>query len=203
MDKLRGLNTRQSFVKRVFDLFFSFIGLVFLAIPILFLIVVASFSTNTFGLFSQWRVGQNGELFKMYKIRTMKGNLLDDNYITTKNDIRITAFGKFLRLFKLDELPQLFNVLMGNMSFVGPRPDVKGYADKLVGEERIILSVKPGITGPATLKFKHEEIILENQIDPKSYNDEIIWPEKVKINIQYIVNWSLLYDIKYILKTIF
>ncbi len=203
MDKLRGLNTRQSFVKRVFDLFFSFIGLVFLAIPILFLIVVASFSTNTFGLFSQWRVGQNGELFKMYKIKTMKGNLLDDNYITTKNDVRITVFGKFLRLFKLDELPQLYNVLIGNMSFVGPRPDVKGYADKLVGEERIILSVKPGITSPATLKFKHEEIILENQIDPKSYNDEIIWPEKVKINIQYIVNWSLLYDIKYILKTIF
>lgn len=139
----------------------------------------------------------------MYKIRTMKGGLLDDNYITTKNDKRITEFGKFLRLFKLDELPQLFNVLIGNMSFVGPRPDVEGYADKLEGDNRIILSVKPGITGPATLKFKHEELILENQNNPKKYNDEIIWPEKVKINIQYIVNWSLLYDIKYIIKTIF
>ena len=202
MDKLRSLNTRQSFVKRVFDLFFSFFGLFFLLIPMIFLIVIASFSTNTSGLFSQWRVGQNGKLFKMYKIRTMRAGS-DDNFITLKNDKRITPFGKFLRLFKLDELPQLFNVLIGNMSFVGPRPDVSGYADKLIGKERIILTVKPGITGPATIKFKHEEIILEDQKNPKKYNDEIIWPEKVKINIQYIENWSFIYDIEYIFKTIF
>lgn len=203
MDKLRGLNTRQSFVKRVFDLFFSFFGLFFLLFPILILIVFASFSTKTIGLFSQWRVGQDGELFRMYKIRTMKGDLKGDNFITLINDERITSFGKFLRLFKLDELPQLFNVLIGNMSFVGPRPDVRGYADNLKGDDRIVLSVKPGITGPATLKFKHEEIILEDQKNPKKYNDEIVWPEKVKINIQYIKNWSLIRDIEYIIKTIF
>lgn len=139
----------------------------------------------------------------MYKIRTMKGDLKDDNFITLINDERITSFGKFLRLFKLDELPQLFNVLIGNMSFVGPRPDVRGYADNLKGDDRIVLSVKPGITGPATLKFKHEEIILEDQKNPKKYNDEIVWPEKVKINIQYIKNWSLIRDIEYIIKTIF
>ncbi len=203
MDKLRGLNTRQSFVKRIFDLFFSFFGLFFLSIPMLFLIIVASFSTHTFGLFSQWRIGYHGKLFKMYKIRTMKIGLNPDDFITLKNDERITAFGKFLRLLKLDELPQLFNVLIGNMSFVGPRPDVAGYADKLKGIDRIILTVKPGITGPATLKFKNEETILENQKDPKKFNDKIIWPEKVKINIQYIENWSFKYDIKYIFKTVF
>ncbi|MEN8124652.1 MAG: sugar transferase [Bacteroidota bacterium] len=203
MEKLRGLNTRQSFVKRVFDLFFSFFGLFFLVIPMLFLIVIASFSTNTFGLFFQWRIGQKGKSFKMYKIRTMRGGSDDDDFITIKNDKRITSFGKFLRLFKLDELPQLFNVLIGNMSFVGPRPDVTGYADKLKGEDRIILTVKPGITGPATIKYKHEEVLLEDQKNPKKYNDEIIWPEKVNINKQYIINWSFILDIKYIYKTIF
>lgn len=125
------------------------------------------------------------------------------NYITMPNDIRITSFGRFLRKFKLDEIPQIFNVLFGTMSFVGPRPDVKGYADLLRGEDRIILSVKPGITGPATLKFKDEESLLEKQENPKKYNDEVIWKEKIKINKKYIENWTFIGDVKYILKTIF
>ncbi len=125
------------------------------------------------------------------------------NYITMKNDSRITSFGRFLRKFKLDEIPQIFNVLFGTMSFVGPRPDVKGYADLLQGKDRIILSVKPGITGPATLKFKEEESLLEKQENPKKYNDEVIWIEKIEINKKYIENWTFIGDVKYILKTIF
>lgn len=198
----RGLNTRQRFVKRVFDLFFSFFGLLFFLVPILILIIAASISTGKFGLFKQIRVGENGKLFKIFKIRTMNVNIPKEDFITLKNDDRITPFGKLLRLFKFDELPQLFNVFIGDMSLVGPRPDVQGYADKLVSDDRIILSVKPGITGPATLKFKNEEDVLSKQNNPKIYNDKVIWPEKVLINKQYIKDWSLFNDIKCIVKTI-
>ena len=197
------LNDNQRIIKRAFDLFFSLIGLVIFSIPVLFLIILATFSTGKSGLFVQERIGKDAGIFKMYKIRTMKRGKESDLSITIGGDNRITAFGRFLRKFKLDELPQLFNVLIGNMSFVGPRPDVKGYADQLQGKDRIILSVKPGITGPATLRFKNEEEILAKQKDPKRYNDEVIWPEKVRINTQYIENWTLWKDIKYIFKTIF
>jgi len=202
LDKLGGLNTRQRIVKRVFDLFFSFVVLVIFIIPILFLMILATCSTKKFGLFSQNRVGENGKLFKIFKIRTMKVHIPKEDFITLKNDDRITSFGKFLRLFKLDELPQMVNVLIGDMSLVGPRPDVPGYADKLIGDDRIILSVKPGITSPATLKFKNEENLLSKQKNPKKYNDEVVWPEKIKINKQYILEWSLINDIKCIVKTI-
>ena len=127
----------------------------------------------------------------------------DENFITVRDDPRLTAFGKYLRKYHLDELPQLFNVLIGDMSFVGPRPDVAGYADLLQGDDRIILSVRPGITGPATLKFKNEDALLSQQPDPKAYNDKVIWKEKVRINKEYIMNWTLLGDINYIFKTIF
>ncbi len=199
---MRGLNKNQKLIKRLFDLFFSFIGIVVFSIPILVLILLATISTRKFGLYTQLRVGKNAKMFTMYKIRTMHGS---DNelFITLIDDKRITIFGKFLRKFKLDELPQLFNVLKGDMSFVGPRPDIKGYADELKGEERIILSVKPGITGPATLRYKDEELLLSKQSDPLKYNDEVIWREKIKINIKYIENWTLIDDLKFILKTIF
>ena len=202
MDKQRGLNKRQQFVKRVFDLFFSFFGLIIFLLPILILMIFASFSTQKFGLFSQKRVGRNGKLFKIFKIRTMKVKIPKEDFITLKNDDRITPFGKFLRAYKLDELPQLYNVLVGDMSLVGPRPDVSGYADYLEGEDRIILSIKPGITGPATIKFKNEEDLLSDQKNPKKYNDDVIWPEKIKINKQYIQEWSLFNDIKCIVNTI-
>jgi lipopolysaccharide/colanic/teichoic acid biosynthesis glycosyltransferase len=149
----------------------------------------------------QERVGENGKLFTIIKIKTMypekKGST-----ITTANDKRITKSGRFFRKYKIDELPQLINVLKGDMSFVGPRPDVPGYADKLEGEDRIILSVKPGITGPASLKYKNEEEILASVKNPKEYNDKVIWPDKVRINKKYIKNWSLKKDIEYIIKTI-
>ena len=197
-----GLDNNQKFLKRLFDLFFSFIGLCILMIPMLVLIVVATISTGKFGLYSQNRVGLHGQLFVMYKIRSMKEG--DDSIgITLKNDPRITRFGRFLRNFKLDETPQLWNVIIGDMSLVGPRPDIEGYADQLLGEDRIILSIRPGITGPATLKYKNEEALLASQADPIHYNDHVIWKDKIEINKQYIGNWSLKGDILYILRTFF
>lgn len=127
----------------------------------------------------------------------------DPSQITLKNDPRITVFGKILRRYKLDELPQLINVILGDMSLVGPRPDIPGYADKLKGADRLILKVRPGITGPATLKYKNEEELLSQQSDPKRYNDEVIWKDKVQINKEYIENWSLKEDLRIILKTFF
>lgn len=123
--------------------------------------------------------------------------------ITVKDDRRITAIGKFLRRWKLDELPTLWNVLKGDMSFVGPRPDVPGYADKLEFNDRRILNLRPGITGPATLKYSNEEQFLAEVDNPKKYNDEVIFPDKVKINLEYMDNLNLWMDIKIIFKTIF
>ena len=138
----------------------------------------------------------------MYKIRSMSVN--DEiATITLKNDARITRFGHFLRRYNLDELPQLFNVFIGNMSLVGPRPDVPGYADSLQGDDRIILEVRPGITGPATLKYKNEESLLMEQKNPRQYNDEVIWKDKVDINKKYIENWSLIGDTRILIKTFF
>lgn len=155
------------------------------------------------GVIVQERIGFNGLPFKIYKIRTMK-SLDEENEtkITTRKDKRITKTGRLIRRLKLDELPQVINVIIGNMSFVGPRPDVDGYANKLEGKDRIILAIKPGITGSASIHFKNEEDLLENQKDPKNYNDTVIWPRKVEINKAYIENYSLLNDIKYIFKTI-
>ncbi len=194
------LNKKQQFVKRLFDIVFSFAGIIICFLPILILILIVTISTNEFGLFSQQRVGQHAKLFTMYKIRTMKSHS-KGNFVTDSS--RVTPVGKFLRAYKLDELPQLFNVLMGTMSFVGPRPDIVGYADELKNDDRIILSVKPGITGPATLRYRGEEEILAEQINPKEYNDTVIWKEKVRLNKVYIEDWSFLGDLKSIFKTIF
>ena len=156
-------------------------------------------------LYSQKRVGKQGELFTLYKFRTMIHNAdtMSGGSITVENDDRITVIGKLLRRWKLDELPTLWNVLKGDMSFVGPRPDIPGYADKLVGESRRILEMRPGITGPATLKYSNEEQLLAGIDNPKKYNDEVIFPDKVQINLEYMDNWSLWMDIKIIFKTIF
>ena len=172
-----------------------------LTIPIFILSLFASFSTKKSGIFTQIRIGQQAKPFTIYKIRSMK--VETEDYITTKNDKRITKFGTFLRKYHLDELPQIYNVFMGTMSFVGPRPDVKGYADELKGDDRIILTVKPGITGIATLQFRNEEALLAIQKKPKQYNDEVLWQQKIELNKTYIKNWSLIGDIKYILKTLF
>lgn len=110
--------------------------------------------------------------------------------------------GRLFRRLKIDELPQLWNVLVGDMSFVGPRPDVPGFADRLEGRERLLLSIRPGITGPATIKYRNEEEILERQSDPETYNREVIWPDKVRINLEYIANWRMADDLKYIWQTV-
>jgi len=189
-------------LKRVFDIIFSFLGILLTAPIILLAWIIASIETKSNGMFIQKRVGKDAKLFNVYKIKTMKQLQGIDTTITSADDIRITKSGKFFRDTKIDELPQLFNVLIGDMSFVGPRPDVEGYADKLEGDDKIILSIRPGITGPASLKYKNEEEILSKQDDPEWYNDNIIWPDKVKINKEYIKNWSLKKDIEYIIKTV-
>ena len=192
----------NNIVKRSFDITVSFLGLLFSCWLILIAWIVATFETKSNGFFIQKRVGKDGKIFNVIKIKTMKKVEGVDTTITSSNDVRITKSGKFFRDTKIDELPQLINVLIGDMSFVGPRPDVPGYADKLEGEDRIVLSIRPGITGPASLKYKNEEEILASQNDPKWYNDKIIWPDKVRINKEYIKNWSLKTDIEYIIKTV-
>lgn len=190
------------YIKRFFDLIFSFLGLLLLGWIILIAYILASVDTSTNGFFLQDRVGKGGRLFKVIKIRTMRPNAEISTTVTTATDVRISSLGRIFRKFKIDELPQLINVFLGHMSFVGPRPDVPGFADCLEGEERLLLSVRPGITGPASLKYRDEELLLATQNDPDRYNKEVIWPDKVRINLDYIRTWSLTKDIKYIWKTI-
>ncbi|WP_460219718.1 sugar transferase [Psychroserpens sp. MEBiC05023] len=192
------IKRRQLLVKRIFDFSLSAVLFPLFLLPLIFLVVISTLDTKKYGIFSQLRVGQHGKLFKIYKLRTLKEEVHDLGHL----DRSATRFGKFLRHAKIDELPQLFNVLIGDMSFVGPRPDVQGFADQLIGEDRIILEVKPGITGPATLKYKDEETILSQQLDPETYNRTIIWVDKVEINKKYVQNWSFYLDLSFILKSI-
>jgi len=189
--------------KRQFDLFMSIIG-IFLFVPLFIVIYITSKITMPQGpvIFKQHRIGRHGKLFTLYKFRTMVMEHHGGS-VSVKGENRITSFGRVLRNSKLDELPELWNVLIGDMSFVGPRPDVPGYADKLIGKERDILNLRPGITGPATLKYANEEELLANQNDPKKYNDEIIFPDKVRINLNYLEKQSFIFDLKIIANTIF
>ena len=196
------LSTSQKLQKRVFDVFFSSLVLLVTWWLILVAWLVASFDTRSNGFFIQKRVGCNGKIFGVVKIKTMSLVAGIDTTVTCRGDPRITPLGAFFRRTKIDELPQLWNVFIGEMSFVGPRPDVPGFADTLQGEARAILSLRPGITGPATLKYRNEEEILSQQDDPESYNQNVIWPDKVTINLDYIRNWSLRSDIRYILETV-
>jgi len=190
-------------LKLIFDKIAAFLGLLvlwplFIIVAILILIKMPKDSI----LFIQKRVGKNGKLFSMYKFKSMQVNHSGSS-ITIKGEKRITEFGAFLRKYKIDELPALWNVLKGDMSLVGPRPDVPGYADKLKGKDRLVLKLRPGITGPASLKYSNEEELLANVKDPQKYNDEVIFPDKVRINLEYLNNWSFWMDIKTIFKTIF
>ena len=196
-----GLSPIQSAVKRTFDLIGAVIGLALTWWLIALAWVAATIDTREDGFFRQRRVGLHGRSFDVIKIRTMRNVPGVDTTVTTLSDPRITRLGGLLRRTKIDELPQLFNVLVGTMSFVGPRPDVPGFADKLVGDDRVLLTVRPGITGPATLKYRDEEAILARQDDPESYNENVIFPDKVRINREYIENWRLSQDLRYILWT--
>jgi len=190
-------------VKRLIDFIMSFTALILLSPFLLFISILVKISSDGSILFVQERVGKNGILFKMIKFRTMYEDHNNNNTISVKGDSRITKLGYFLRKYKIDELPELINVLFGDMSFVGPRPDVKGYADKLKGDHRKILKLRPGITGPASIKFINEELLLSQQKNPKFYNDNVIYPEKVRINLDYFYNNSIWIDFKIIFATIF
>jgi len=196
------MNSLGRVTKRIFDIFLSLIGILLSFWIIALALIIASIETKSFGLFVQKRVGKDAKLFNVFKIKTMREVEGVEGTITTSNDMRITKSGKFFRDTKIDELPQLINVFLGSMSFVGPRPDVEGYADKLEGEDRLLLTIQPGITGPASIKYKNEEVLLSQQSNPKEYNDKVIWVDKVAINLEYIKNWSLKKDIKYIIKTV-
>lgn len=189
-------------LKNIFDRVASFFGLLVLW-PVLLTVAVLIRVKMPRGpvIFKQKRVGQNGKLFTMYKFRSMTVGH-GGSSVSVAGESRITPLGAKLRKYKLDELPELWNVLIGDMSFVGPRPDVPGYADKLEGEARAILKLKPGITGPASLKYRNEEEILAQQPDPIKYNDEVIYPDKVRINLEYLRHWSFWLDIKVIVHTI-
>jgi lipopolysaccharide/colanic/teichoic acid biosynthesis glycosyltransferase len=188
--------------KRTFDFVLALLGLIFLGWLMLLAALLATIDTRQNGFFTQTRVGQDGRLFRTIKIRTMRNVVGVTTTVTSAGDPRITRLGRFFRRTKLDELPQLINVLLGQMSFVGPRPDVPGFADQLSGSDRVVLAIRPGITGPATLAFRHEEQILAAQVDPERYNREVIYPEKVRLNRAYIETYTLRKDLDYILQTV-
>jgi len=198
-----GLTSFQAIGKRSFDLLFATAGFGLTVWIMLPAVLLAAVDTRSGGLFTQKRVGRGGKIFNIMKIRTMRHNPAIETSVTTENDSRITPLGKFLRRAKIDELPQLINIIRGDMSFVGPRPDVPGFADRLDGKDRIILSVRPGITGPATLKYRHEESLLAGVDEPERYNREVIFPDKVRINRSYVENWSFSGDMRYLLRTVF
>lgn len=187
-------------LKRGFDFLLSFFALLIL-LP-LFLVVGLIIKLSMPGpvFFRQKRIGRKGKPFSIYKFRSMVVNR-DDISITLEGDRRITPFGKFLRRSKIDELPQLWNILKGDMSFVGPRPDVPGYADELKGEDRILLEFRPGLTGPDSLAYPEEEGLLARQPDPHRYYVEVLYPEKVRINRKYLQNHSFWKDLKILWRT--
>lgn len=190
------------FLKNVFDRVMALLGLIVLW-PVLIIVAVLIRVKMPGGpvIFKQKRVGRNGKLFTMYKFRSMTVGHVGSS-VSVAGESRITPLGAKLRHYKLDELPELWNVLIGDMSFVGPRPDVPGYADQLQGENREVLNLRPGITGPASLKYRDEEDLLSMQPDPQRYNDEVIFPDKVRINRYYLHNYSFIKDIQMIFCTV-
>lgn len=180
----------------------AFVGLVVLS-PILFVvwILIRIKMPDGPAVFTQKRVGKGGILFTMYKFRSMSAHH-SGSTVSVAGESRITPLGAKLRRYKLDELPELWNVFIGDMSFVGPRPDVPGYADKLEGDDRRVLQLRPGITGPASLKYRDEEVLLAAKANPQEFNDKVIYPDKVRINLYYLDHYSFVADIKMIVATV-
>lgn len=204
------------FLKWIFDRFVSLVGLLILS-PLMIIIAIMVKVKMPGGpvLFVQKRVGKDGRLFSCHKFRTMIV-IHGGSSVSVDGDSRITPLGAKLRRYKLDELPGLWDVLRCKMSFVGPRPDVPGYADKLVGDDRVVLKLMPGITGPATLKYRHEDVMIsefvakkQNEGDNRStqeiaeeYNDTVIYPDKVRLNCYYYRHYSFIKDIQMIFCTV-
>ena len=191
----------MSILKYIFDRTVAFCGLLFLWPVLLVVAIMIKCQMPGPVLFVQQRVGKDGKLFPCHKFRSMSVNH-NGSSVSVAGESRITPLGAKLRRYKLDELPELWDVLIGKMSFVGPRPDVPGYADKLQGEDRIILTLRPGITGPATLKYRNEEELLATVEDPIKYNDEVIYPDKVRINRYYAEHYSFADDMRMIFCTV-
>lgn len=187
-------------IKWTFDRLAALVGLLLLGWLLLVVAICIRVRMPGPVFFRQRRVGLGGRLFTMIKFRTMTVNH-GGSSVSVAGESRITPLGARLRRWKLDELPELWNVLVGDMSFVGPRPDVPGYADTLTGEQRDILLLRPGITGPASLKYRNEEELLAQVPDPQRYNDEVIFPDKVRLNLLYLHDHTLLLDLKMILTT--
>lgn len=189
-------------LKYIFDRVCALLGLI-VALPLLLIValLIKLKMPDDPVFYTQKRVGKNGQLFTIYKFRTMKTGT-DQSSVSVAGESRITPLGAQLRKYKIDELPELWNVLIGNMSFVGPRPDVPGYADRLTGDDKIILQLRPGITGPASLKYRNEEELLATVDNPQQYNDAVIYPDKVRLNKYYIEHYSFLTDIQIIVNTV-
>jgi lipopolysaccharide/colanic/teichoic acid biosynthesis glycosyltransferase len=208
---LRGTEQRSAFAKdfyarygkRTLDIFSATAGLILLS-PI-FAVVACCIKSNSRGpvFFRQSRVGKDGCPFQILKFRSMSADLSQTGLnITVAGDARVTCVGKFLRRHKLDEFPQLWNVLCGEMSLVGPRPELPIYVAEYSPEQRIVLSVKPGITDPASLAYRHEEEILAGHDDPEHFYHTGILPDKLARNILYLQNITLWSDLRIISKTI-
>ena len=194
----------KRFCIRVFDLIVSFIALLFLALPFMLISFAIVCDSKGGAFFKQVRVGKNGKEFKIMKFRTMVTNAETKGLqISTSGDSRITKVGKFLRKTKIDELPQLFNVFVGQMSFVGPRPEVPKYVAMYNEEQRNVLLVKPGITDEASIVFRDENTILENAEDTETAYINEIMPVKLNLNLKYIRKMGLFYNVKIIFKTVF
>ena len=189
-------------LKYLFDRLASLVGL-FCLWPVLAVVAILIRVKMPGGpvIFRQKRVGRHGRLFTMYKFRSMTVSH-GGSSVSVAGESRITPLGARLRRYKLDELPELWNVLKGDMSFVGPRPDVPGYADQLQGESRRVLVLRPGITGPASLKYRDEEELLATVENPQEYNDHVIYPDKVRINLYYLDHYSFVKDMQMIVCTV-
>ena len=192
----------EMILKYLFDRLASLVGL-FCLWPVLAVVAILIRVKMPGGpvIFRQKRVGRHGRLFTMYKFRSMTVSH-GGSSVSVAGESRITPLGARLRRYKLDELPELWNVLKGDMSFVGPRPDVPGYADLLQGESRRVLLLRPGITGPASLKYRDEEELLATVENPQEYNDQVIYPDKVRINLYYLDHYSFVKDIQMIICTV-
>ncbi len=190
-------------IKRIFDIVFSLTGILIL-LPFFLLIAALIIADSGFPVFYiQQRVGRNGNDFSLLKFRTMRAGSEKKGLLTIgEKDSRVTGTGYFLRKYKLDELPQLFNVLIGDMSLVGPRPEVRKYVEMYNAEQKRVLSVKPGITDHASIEYSNENALLEKSDDPERLYVNEIMPAKLKLNLKYLQEQGLLTDLKIILKTI-
>jgi len=204
VDEILKRKKLQLILKRGFDIIFSLLGLIVLLPAFLVIATAIKLDSNGPVFFRQVRVGKNGKEFKILKFRTMVVDAEKKGLqITVDKDSRITKVGRFLRKYKLDEFPQLINVLVGDMSFVGPRPEVPKYVALYNDEQKIVLKVKPGITDIASIEYKDENTLLNQNDNPEKTYIEEIMPAKLKLNIDYIKSISIIYDIKLILKTMF